>query len=224
MEMTAPNDTGSLPTPEAAKAQYDAGEISYADLVYANASWSHAMGHTNDVPRKATLSDYPIASVPATQGSASQNPFVPRNNQLVGAPWQPFWSTDVGQPVVVFPWVPGGGAAQLRPGELWPDGSGKVIPQPTDDQLRALGIRARAVPEAAAPEVGDTARPHQLLQFFAYSHLPSQLANVSAPFRQLAADLDRTLPENPEKTTALRKLLESKDCAVRAVLYKESQP
>ena len=30
-----------------------------------------------------------------------------------------------------------------------------------------------------------------------------------------------TLPSNPERTVALRKLLEAKDCAVRALLFKE---
>jgi hypothetical protein len=30
-----------------------------------------------------------------------------------------------------------------------------------------------------------------------------------------------TLPRNPERTTALRKLLEAKDCAVRASIYKD---
>lgn len=59
-----------------------------------------------------------------------------------------------------------------------------------------------------------------LMQFFAYEHLPEHLRAVSRPFGELAKALDETLPSNPEKTVALRKLLESKDCAVRAVLYK----
>ena len=62
--------------------------------------------------------------------------------------------------------------------------------------------------------------PHYLLQFFAYSHLPAHLQAVSAPFGALANQLFETLPENPETTTALRKLLEAKDCAVRALLFK----
>jgi hypothetical protein len=59
-----------------------------------------------------------------------------------------------------------------------------------------------------------------LLQFFAYGHLPPQLQTISAPFRELAQGLVSTLPRNPERTVALRKLLEAKDCAVRAQLYK----
>jgi hypothetical protein len=60
-----------------------------------------------------------------------------------------------------------------------------------------------------------------LLQFFAYHHLPIQLQAISMPFGELADHIVATLPRNPERTTALRKLLESKDCAVRAALFKE---
>ena len=58
-----------------------------------------------------------------------------------------------------------------------------------------------------------------LLQFFEYDHLPDHLKSVSSKFYDMAHVLARTLPDNPESTTALRKLLEAKDCAVRAVLY-----
>jgi ferritin-like protein len=64
--------------------------------------------------------------------------------------------------------------------------------------------------------------PHDLMQFFAYAHLPAHLQGASKPFADLAAQLDQDLPGNPEKTTALRKLLEAKDCAVRARLWKSS--
>jgi hypothetical protein len=59
-----------------------------------------------------------------------------------------------------------------------------------------------------------------MLQFFAYAHLPQHLQNVSQPFGDLAQQLVNTLPRNPERTVALRKLLEAKDCAVRSLLYK----
>ena len=62
---------------------------------------------------------------------------------------------------------------------------------------------------------------HYLLQFFEYSHLPERLQLVSKPFGELA-QLICAMPVNPERTTALRKLLESKDCAVRAVLFKDT--
>lgn len=59
-----------------------------------------------------------------------------------------------------------------------------------------------------------------LLQFFEYSHLPDHLQEHSRPFCDLAKLIVETLPSNPERTTALRKLLEAKDCAVRARLFK----
>ena len=55
----------------------------------------------------------------------------------------------------------------------------------------------------------------QLLGFFATDHLPPHLAEVVVPFRELAERVAAG-PANAETTTALRKLLESKDCAVRA--------
>lgn len=64
---------------------------------------------------------------------------------------------------------------------------------------------------------------NNLLQFFDYAHLPPHLQVVSAPFGELATHLQGTLPDNPEKTTAFRKLLEAKDCAVRALLFKEAE-
>jgi hypothetical protein len=55
-------------------------------------------------------------------------------------------------------------------------------------------------------------------QYFAYEHLPPHLQEVSKPFCELARQIEDTLPPGPETTTALRKLLEAKDCAVRARL------
>lgn len=59
-----------------------------------------------------------------------------------------------------------------------------------------------------------------IMQFFAYGHLPAHLQEVSRPFGQLAEQIVATLPCNPERTVALRKLLEGKDAAVRALLAK----
>jgi hypothetical protein len=56
-----------------------------------------------------------------------------------------------------------------------------------------------------------------LMQFFNHERLPAGPREVSKPFCELARHLEATLPNNPEKTTALRKLLESMDCAVRAL-------
>lgn len=65
----------------------------------------------------------------------------------------------------------------------------------------------------------DDAYTESLQQFFAYEHLPESLQNISKPFGELATQIIQTLPRNPERTVALRKLLEAKDCAVRAHLF-----
>lgn len=62
----------------------------------------------------------------------------------------------------------------------------------------------------------------RMLQFFSYDHLPERLRAVSKPFADLAVHITETLPMNPERTVALRKLLEAKDCAVRAALFQEA--
>lgn len=65
--------------------------------------------------------------------------------------------------------------------------------------------------------MGESTDP--LLQFFKYEHLPPLLQEVSRQFYDLAYRITCTLPRNPERTVALRKLLEAKDCAVRARLF-----
>ncbi len=60
-----------------------------------------------------------------------------------------------------------------------------------------------------------------LLQFFDYEHLKPNLQEISRPFGLLALQIVDRLPRNPERTVALRKLLEAKDCAVRAYIWKE---
>ena len=57
---------------------------------------------------------------------------------------------------------------------------------------------------------------HPILKFFRYSHLPEHLWHVSKPFCDLAHEIDEKYVEGPEKTAGLRKLLEAKDCIVRA--------
>ena len=62
--------------------------------------------------------------------------------------------------------------------------------------------------------------PDHIMQFFAYEHLPPHLQEVSKGFSFLATIIEGTLPRNPERTVALRKLLEAKDAAVRARVAK----
>ena len=63
-----------------------------------------------------------------------------------------------------------------------------------------------------------------MMQFFVYSHLPEHLQRISSPFCTMANWVVGALPRNPERTVALRKLLEAKDAAVRSTLYKEVNP
>lgn len=59
-----------------------------------------------------------------------------------------------------------------------------------------------------------------ILQFFHYAHLPEVLRERSRPFCDLARRILDTTPRNPERTVALRKLLEAKDANVRAFVAK----
>lgn len=62
----------------------------------------------------------------------------------------------------------------------------------------------------------------QVFQFFAYDHLPEGLQSVSKNCYTLAVLMMRELPDSPELTAGLRKLLEAKDCFVRTAV--SSQP
>lgn len=53
---------------------------------------------------------------------------------------------------------------------------------------------------------------------FTYAHLPSHLQAISKPCHNLAEAMLQELPDGPELTAGLRKLLEAKDCFVRAAL------
>jgi 3-methyladenine DNA glycosylase AlkC len=61
----------------------------------------------------------------------------------------------------------------------------------------------------------------RLLRYFEFAHLPEHLQAISQPMCQLAIELAATLANSKdpaEVTTGLRKLLEAKDCFVRAKL------
>ena len=60
--------------------------------------------------------------------------------------------------------------------------------------------------------MGDT------LKYFSYVHLPDYLKVVSKPIGDLASKMYVLLPDNAEKQAGMRKLLEAKDCFVRAAL------
>ncbi|HFD3738265.1 TPA: hypothetical protein ACF3RY_007060 [Pseudomonas aeruginosa] len=57
-----------------------------------------------------------------------------------------------------------------------------------------------------------------IMKYFEYQHLPAHLQGVSKPIGDLAKQMDEQLPDGAEKSAGLRKLLEAKDCLVRAKL------
>lgn len=61
----------------------------------------------------------------------------------------------------------------------------------------------------------------EILRYFDYAHLPEPLQHISQPIHAIAHDMAERL-DGPELTAGLRKLLEAKDCLVRAALPKES--
>jgi hypothetical protein len=86
----------------------------------------------------------------------------------------------------------------------------------------ASSFRAAERLHARGAEATDGADRHPaiaaILRYFAWEHLPPKLQEVSRPFGELAERMADTLPSGPELTAGLRKLLEAKDCAVRAAL------
>ena len=59
----------------------------------------------------------------------------------------------------------------------------------------------------------------RMMKWFAFAHLPEHLRGVSEKFSILAEAIASDIEPGPERTVALRKLLEAKDAAVRAKLY-----
>lgn len=61
-----------------------------------------------------------------------------------------------------------------------------------------------------------TTKSNPILKHFEVKHIRIELRSIAKPFEDMAGNLDALLPEGPEKTVALRKLLESMDCVLRA--------
>ena len=79
--------------------------------------------------------------------------------------------------------------------------------------------------EQYSKEYGDRKMPDDIVandrmwKWFEYDHLPEELRKVSLQFSSLASLIVLTIEPGPERTVALRKLLEAKDAAVRAVVH-----
>ena len=58
-----------------------------------------------------------------------------------------------------------------------------------------------------------------ILKHFEYEHLPEHLQMISRPICEMALDMANNPDlDGPELTAGLRKLLEAKDCFVRAAI------
>ena len=104
-----------------------------------------------------------------------------------------------------------------KPGDyyvVYEDGYASISPQ------AAFETGYTEVEPVAANTVAAN-RGERMLKFFAFGHLRPDLQRISQPFFDLAHLLALTVPAGPERTVALRKLLEAKDAAVRAVAIPE---
>jgi hypothetical protein len=82
------------------------------------------------------------------------------------------------------------------------------------------GASAEETAESLTKDLRTLRAEETLLRFFEFAHLPHPLQAVSSFFALLALRIC-SLPRSAERTVALRKLLESKDAAVRAALPAE---
>lgn len=60
-----------------------------------------------------------------------------------------------------------------------------------------------------------------IMKWFKSDHLPDRLKMIATPIREVAETLASRLPDGPELTAGLRKLVEAKDCMVRAELDRD---
>lgn len=73
--------------------------------------------------------------------------------------------------------------------------------------------------QALAANASKKIEDERMMKWFAYEHLKPDLQDVSRAFHELASSIVVNLEPGPERTVALRKLLESKDAAVRAQVH-----
>lgn len=93
----------------------------------------------------------------------------------------------------------------------------------TKDGVRYDGCMSAAArgPEYCTCNTEQTNREgsRKVLRFFVFAHLPAgPLQDTSAKFAAMAQELELILPDGEEKSECFRKLLEAKDCAVRAMV------
>jgi hypothetical protein len=62
-----------------------------------------------------------------------------------------------------------------------------------------------------------------ITRFFEYDHLPEPLKSVASECSLLKTKILNEIEDDPELTAGLRKLLEAKDCFVRAAVAQENR-
>lgn len=155
--------------------------------------------------KKAAADEKAAAAAPVVAMPALLPPDAPASNPVLAA-----------DPVPGFMGTP-----EAPPKEAKKRGPGR--PKKADTVAPAVGERTAANPAFPATlAVAEAARPETILKHFTYAHLPERLQAVSAPICDLATDLVAHLPQCAERTAGLRKLLEAKDCFVRAALEASS--
>ena len=100
---------------------------------------------------------------------------------------------------------------------------GHVIPQTQEEVEEAERHQAEDIELPPSLSVANIIRrlhvpEERMMKWFAWEHLPEKLQAVSKPFGQLATLVCTAIEPGPERTVALRKLLEAKDAAVRAAI------
>lgn len=87
------------------------------------------------------------------------------------------------------------------------------------EKLRKMLLYQKYITFCLERELGVAPVPEErMLKWFEYDHLPPHLQEVSKQFGELAKSIESSIDSGPERTVALRKLLEAKDAAVRAKL------
>lgn len=87
----------------------------------------------------------------------------------------------------------------------------QVPPTPRHPATESSGAPKRNPKTASSPA-------STIMKHFKYDHLPKHLQVPSKSICDIAVNFDERLPESAEKEAGLRKLLEAKDCLVRAYL------
>jgi hypothetical protein len=65
------------------------------------------------------------------------------------------------------------------------------------------------------------ARGEDLMQFFGGNPATERAKEMAQSFRVLAQEIVETVPRNPQRRAALQRLLEARDCVLRALVYRE---